>query len=202
MSITPEKAQEIFNELEKLKNAVDKIERNFQLHKVRIDSTDEYHFSLVTDAISGFMFKKDGSSALGVPKTSVEVVGRKLDPNGKEPAKMIRAENGDIVLDACHGNIILRGANVHIEGNSALGGQVTINSSKITQIDSPIFNAKTDYTTLAATGAFSASGGSHESNGEFANESTKGTDEEDASFFGRILSAIKKFKKFFESPCG
>jgi hypothetical protein len=138
---------------------------------------------------------------IGVPTQMKEVLGRKLDKKSGVPAKWVYAENGDIVLDARNGNIVLRAQNIQLHAVDALGGQITLDASKIVNISSPIFNATSDYAHLSCAANIDIVGGSSGIHGEFANENTKGTEETDTSFFGKILTGIKKFKKFFKSNC-
>ena len=174
-----------------------------QKHKWRIDSNSDITFSLLTENNTGIQFFRNGDSLFITDKTSTEVVGSKLPPNSDIPAKIIYAHNGDIVLDAKQGDIVLRGMNIRIEGIDGLGGEVTINSSKTVQIDAPNIKVQSQGNiTMSAASSFSAAGGSYADHGEFTNEKTAGTDFLQASFFGQILSAIKKFKDFFNSICG
>lgn len=172
-----------------------------QKHKFRIDSSDDVSFSLLMDKVIGIKFKSNGDLDVTTDKTFKEVVGKKIEAFSNIPAKIIYAENGDISLEAKTGNIYLRGLKVIIDGVDGLGGEVIINSSKNFQVDAPIVSIQSDKFTAAATISSSVAGGSIETLGQFANESATGTDEEKASFFGRILSAIKKFKEFFDSSC-
>jgi len=179
-------------------------ELNFvlQKHKFRISSDSTCTFSLLTDNNSGLEFFENGNSIFITDKTSTEVVGRKLPPASDIPAKMIHALNGDIVLDARQGDIVLRGLNIRIEGTDGLGGEVTINSSGIVQITAPTTRIQGEYCTMSASSCASLGAGALETHGEVSNEATSGSDFIRSSFFGKILSAIKRFKKFFESVCG
>jgi hypothetical protein len=173
-----------------------------QKHKWRIDSDEDLQFSLITNSNCGIMFVSNGNSLFTTDATSTEVVGRIVEPNSNIPAKIIRAINGDIVLLAEQGDIVLKGRNIRIEGVDGLGGEVTINSSKIVQISAPIVNAQSDKCTITGTISASVVGGSTETHGVIANDHSTGTDILQASFFGQILSAIKRFKDFFNSICG
>jgi hypothetical protein len=173
-----------------------------QKHLFRIDSDSELHFSILTDNNCGIIFGSNGNSLFTTDGTSTEVVGRTIAPNSDIASKRICAINGDIVLDAKNGDIVLKGMNIRIEGVDGMGGEVTINSSKIVQITSPISNIQGDKFTVATTNSASIAGGYVETHGENSNENSTGTDFLQSSFFGKILSAIKKFKKFFESICG
>jgi hypothetical protein len=174
-----------------------------QKHKWRIDSDNDILFSLITEHNTGIKFYNNGDSLFITDNTSSEVVGLKLPPNSDIPAKIIHAANGDIVLDAKQGDIVLRGMNIRIEGIDGLGGEVTINSSKTVQIGAPNVKVQSDgIITMTAASTISTAAGSNEKHGEIANEDTTGTDFLQASFFGKILTAIKKFKAFFNSICG
>lgn len=173
-----------------------------QKHKFRISSDSTCTFSLLTDNNSGLEFFENGNSIFITDKTSTEVVGRKIAPASDIPAKMIYALNGDIVLDARQGDIVLRGLNIRIEGTDGLGGEVTINSSKIVQIGAPTTNIQGDNLTVSTSSRVSLGSGTVETHAEVSNEATAGSDFIRSSFFGKILSAIKRFNKFFESKCG
>lgn len=174
-----------------------------QKHKWRLDSDGDILFSLVLNNNTGIKYFNNGDSLFITDNTSSEVVGLKLPPNSDIPAKIIHAANGDIVLDARQGDIVLRGMNIRIEGIDGLGGEVTINSSKTVQIGAPNVKVQSDGNiSMTAASSFSAAGGSLMSHGEYTNETTAGTDFLKASFFGKILSAIQKFKDFFNSICG
>jgi hypothetical protein len=175
-----------------------------QKHKFRIDSglkvkNETVIFGLTLDNQQGISFCESGNSRFTVDKTSIETVGRKLPGFSGEKAKFIKAQNGDIVLEAEHGDIILKGANIRIIANDGLGGEITINSSGIIQIDAATLKAQTTNSTIAATNQLSIAGGSLGTHGEMIVEQTTAIDFVNASFFGKILSTIKKFENFFKT---
>lgn len=174
-----------------------------QKHKFRIDSTSDLYFSLVTDSNCGIIFTGDGKSYFVTDTTSTEVVGGKLDPvkDKGAPGKHIQAINGDIVLEAKNGNIVLRGKNIKIDALDSAGGQIVIDSSKIIQTNAPITRMQGDNITLAASNNVSVAGGTADLHGQMSHTNTTGTDIVKASFFGKILIAIEKFKDFFNSIC-
>jgi hypothetical protein len=177
-----------------------------QKHKFRIDSGlnvkgEKVIFGLTLDNQQGITFLESGDSRFTVDKTSTETVGRKIAGYSHIPAKIIKAKNGDIVLDADHGDIILKGANIRIIANDGLGGEITINSSGIIQIDAATLKAQTTNSTIAATNQLNIAGGSLGNHGEIIVESSTASDFVNASFFGKILSTIKKFENFFKTNC-
>lgn len=175
-----------------------------QKHKFRIDSNEDILYGMLMDNNCGIFWDAEGNSRFTTDKTSLEVVGKKIKigPNERIPAKWINAKNGDIVLDAENGNIVLRAANIQIVSNDPLGGAVTISSTKNVRIDSPITNVQGENFCVAAVMEASVTGGSLSNHGEYNNESTTGTDIIKASWYGKVLTAIKKFQKFFDSICG
>ena len=183
------------------------IEYTQQKHKFRIDSSDKekIDFSVLTDAGAGLTFDSNGNTRFHTNNTSIEVVGRKIQKPSSDtciPAKFIQAKGGDIILEAEQGDIYLRGRNIFIVAKDALGGEVVIDSNKIIQMNAPVVNTQAENVTTVASGTLNLGAGAITKNGEIINEDTTGTDEIKASFFGKILSGLKKFKKFFNSKCG
>ncbi len=182
------------------------IEYTQQKHKFRIDSSDKekIDFSVLTDAGAGLTFESNGNTNFYTNNESREIVGRKIQkPSGAcIPAKLIQAKGGDIVLEAEQGDIYLRGRNIFIVATDALGGEVVIDSNKIIQMNAPVVNTQAENVTTVASGTLNLGAGAITKNGEIINEDTTGTDEVKASFFGKILSGLKKFKEFFNSKCG
>jgi hypothetical protein len=182
------------------------IEYTQQKHKFRIDSSDKekIDFSVLTDAGAGLTFESNGNTNFYTNNESREIVGRKIQkpPGTCIPAKLIQAKGGDIFLEAEQGDIYLRGRNIFIVAKDALGGEVVIDSNKIIQMNAPVVNTQAENVTTVASGTLNLGAGAITKNGEIINEDTTGTDEIKASFFGKILSGLKKFKKFFNSKCG
>lgn len=172
-----------------------------QKHQFRIDSNKDISFGVTTQYNQSFIFQTDGSSIFTLDGRSTEVVGRNIAPDSKQPAKLIYAKNGDIYLKSLNGDIILDGKNVRITATDALGGQIVLDATKIIQLMAPISNIQGDEITIAASGTVRAGGGTFEAYSQISTELTQGTDEVKASFFGKILSAIKEFKNFFGSLC-
>jgi len=183
------------------------IEYTQQKHKFRIDSSDKekIDFSVLTDAGAGLTFESNGNTNFYTNNESREIVGRKIQKPSSDtciPAKFIQAKGGDIVLEAEQGDIYLRGRNIFIVATDALGGEVVIDSNKIIQMNAPVVNTQADTATIAASATVNVTGGATISNGQIINENSTATDEIKASFFGKILAGLKKFKEFFNSKCG
>lgn len=83
----------------------------------------------------GFIYYENGDLDIVADKTSKEVVGRKIT-NESEPAKIIRAENGGIVLSAPYGTVTIVAANIRfvaLDGTG--GGEITFQASKLIHQD-------------------------------------------------------------------
>jgi hypothetical protein len=175
-----------------------------QKHRFRLDSNPNVYFSLLMDNNCGIQFLNNGNVQLTADNGYIEVLGEKIKttPGACNPAKIIYAKNGDIILDALNGDIVLRGSNIHIESTDPSGGEIVIRSNKTVQIDSSNTNIQGDTLSVASTLSSAIAGGFKESHGEINNESTAGTDIIKSSYYGKILSAIKRLKDFFNSICG
>lgn len=122
--------------------------------KYRIDSgstipkfgTTEY--SVITDGGDGFAYLTNGNHLATCEGTSHENVGMSVDGSGDTfiPAKWIRAENGDILLDAPQGTIYLRAKNIFFDAQSAdPDGNIFFNASN------DIYIKSTDNVTITGT---------------------------------------------------
>lgn len=196
------------DEQELIREALDylkKVQKNIKLGRFSIDSTDEAHLWITTDCGGGLVFSSNGNSIFTTYNSSIECVGFKLKPDGitpPPPAKIIHAWNGDIVLDAKQGDIVLRGKNIKIFATDSAGGQVIIDSSKLFNVSAPNTKISGDYCTISGSADISTMSGTGSNHGEIIHETSSGTAAVKSSLLGRILSIIEKVKKFFESPCG
>ena len=169
---------------------------------LRIDSNNQIPFGLLTDSGQGVVFQADGKSFFRTGTTSNEILGQKIQFGSNIPAKFIHAENGNIVLNAPHGTVEINAANIKLTSTNPSGGQITIDSTGKIQITSPSTTVQGENITVAASQQASIAGGSTGINGEISTNVTTSTDTAKASFFGQILSNIRRFSNFFQSKCG
>lgn len=169
---------------------------------MRIDSNNNVPCSILTDSGQGIVFKSDGTCYFRTGTTSTEVVGQDIQFGNNIPAKFIHAENGNIVLSAPKGTVEIVAANIKLVSTNPLGGQIVIDSTGTIQITSPSTKVQGENFNVAMTQGASIGGGKMETNGVIANNQTTATDEVKASFFGQILSGIRRFSNFFNSLCG
>lgn len=156
-------------------------------------------FAIFTDNAQGFEYTKDGVKLDKCNKTSYEICG--IDGNEKEPAKIIRAENGNIIFDAPNGEIIIRAKNIRIVAQDG-SGEVTITSAKHFAVNAPLQNFKgtssnTVMSNSASTGALAV-----DSRGEIQNSATSGSEDSEGSLLTQLLKISQKFKDWISKCTG
>ena len=82
-------------------------------------------YSVITDMGQGFQYTEEGNKLDACKKTSYEICGEETAEN--EPAKVIKAKSGNIVIEALGGDIILKARNIRIVAVDG-SGEITINS--------------------------------------------------------------------------
>lgn len=158
-------------------------------------------YSCTTKKGQGFIYYENGDLDIVADKTSKEVVGRKIT-NESEPAKIIRAENGGIVLSAPYGTVTIVAANIRfvaLDGTG--GGEITFQASKLIHQDAPTVTTQGTNTTTAAANNASVTGGTASVSANTQAEVQSGIDSDKSSVLGKILDAIARFKNFFASIC-
>ena len=156
-------------------------------------------YAVITDLGQGFMYTQDGNKYDTCEQVSYDLAGcdpSKPVPTG-QPAKIIRAQSGDIIIEALSGDIIIRGQHVRIESMDG-NGEVTITSPKQIALNAPIQNIKGTNTTIYGANSVSISGQAvDQANGL---PQTRGSlaDLLQGFSLGKIFGALTKFKKFLE----
>jgi hypothetical protein len=158
-------------------------------------------YSCTTKKGQGHIFYENGDLDVVNDKTSKEVCGRKIT-NETEPAKIIRAENGGIVLSAPYGTVTIVAANIRfvaLDGTG--GGEITFQASKQIHQDAPTITAQGSNVTIAASQNASVTGSTATLIANTQAEVQSGIDSDKSSILGKILDAITRFKDFFNSIC-
>lgn len=159
-------------------------------------------YSCTTKKGQGHIFYENGDLDIVNDKTSKEVCGRKIT-NENDLAKIIRAENGGIILEAPYGTITIKAANIRfvaVDG-TAEGGEITFNASKVINQDAPTINSQGSNITMAASQGAYVTGSTAAVSANTQAEVQSGIDSDKSSILGQILDAIKKFKEFYKSIC-
>ena len=158
-------------------------------------------YALTTKLGQGDIFYENGDHDFVANATSKEVVGRKIT-NEQTPAKIIRAENGGIILSAPYGTITIVAANIRfvaVDGKD--GGEISFQASKIINMNAPTVNTQGTNVVMAASQTASIAGSTADINGGAQVTVSSGVDTDSSSVLGQIVQAIKKFQNFFNSIC-
>ena len=157
-------------------------------------------FAVTTDNNQGLILSQNGNLLIRNKASSLELCGEKLTDD-KTPAKTIDAANGDIHIRAKNGTIILEAANIRLVGVDGKGGEITIQASKICNIDAPTVSGQGTNISFAGANKTQIAGTSLDLATSTKASCASGVDTDSSSIMGQILKAIKDFKEFFASIC-
>ena len=113
------------------------------LYEVQTQEAQSFAFHASTGQGASEEGPGTGKAVLYTPGMSIEVLGEGLktrDPGDMSqlPAKIIRCQKGDIILEASDGNILLRGRNVLIDANGGgQDGQFVTKATRVAELDAP-----------------------------------------------------------------
>ena len=162
----------------------------------------DIELGLSTPTKQGINMYKNGNCDFAINGTLHEVSGcdaKKIKPGC--PGRIINAKNGDILIQAKNGTITLEAANIRLVGVDGTGGEVTIQASKTVHMDAPTVSTQGTNVTIAGAQSASFAGSTAEVTGSAQTTISSGAESDSSSLMGQILTAIKKFKKFFSSIC-
>lgn len=156
-------------------------------------------FAIFTDLGQGFEYTQEGNKYDICDKTSYELCGSDTQEN--EPAKVIRAINGNIVLDAPNGEIIIRAKSIRIVAQDG-SGEVTITSAKHFAVNAPIQNFKGSISNNVMSNSASTGALAVDSRGEIQNSATSGSEDTEGSLLTQLLKISQKFKNWISKCTG
>lgn len=154
-------------------------------------------FSVTTDLGQGFVYLQNGNYYQQCQQVSYEISGcskSKPVPDG-QPARIIRTESGNIIIEAMSGDVIIRGRNVRIESTDG-NGEVTINAPKIINLKAPVSNVQATNTNILGSNNVSVIGQSVDTAGGIQNARGVLSDLLQGFGIGKVLSLLTKVKKF------
>jgi hypothetical protein len=160
----------------------------------------DIELGLSTPTKQGINFYKNGNCDFAINGTLKEVSGL----NGKkseEFSRIIDAANGSILIQALNGTITLKAKNIRLVGVDGTEGEITLQASKKIHTDAPTVSTQGTNVTIAASQSASVAGSTAEVTGSAQTTISSGAESDSSSLLGQILTAIKKFKKFFSSIC-
>jgi hypothetical protein len=154
---------------------------------------------LSTPTKQGINMYKNGNCDFAINGTLKEVSGFNVKSGH---ARIIEAVNGDIHIKASNGTIFLEAKNIRLVGVDGTEGEITLQASKICNIDAPTAGIQGTNITLAASSKVQVAGAAAASLVGGAQTTVDcGTDADSSSVMGKILKALEDFKKFFSSIC-
>lgn len=154
-------------------------------------------YGVVTDLGQGFIYTQDGNKYDNCDQVSYDIAGcdkQKPIPEG-QPAKIIRTESGNIIIEAMSGDIIIRGKHVRIESTDG-NGEVTINSAKQVSVAAPIASIKGTNTTIYGSKSVDVAGQAVDTAAGLIPTRGSLADLLAGTFLGKILGILTKFQKF------
>lgn len=158
---------------------------------------NKIEYSVTTDSSQGFQYGANGNKFDVSLGTSYEICGEKVQEN--EPGKVIRALNGNIVIEAIDGEIVLRGNSIRLVAKDG-SGEITLVANSQIQSSAPIVNEKGTISNSLMSNSKSVAAQAVDTAGGIVLTSGTLTDAEQGSFLGKIMKVLQKFKKWLE--CG
>ena len=155
----------------------------------------EISYSMITDEGTGFRYYKTGDYWNINDRSSVERCGIRL--NDKEVAKLIQADNGDIVLEAPNGQITLKAKNIRIMAEDG-DGEITMQAGKILEADAPTSRVKGTNVDITAVSGAQVMGSYADITAGVQQSSSSLTDITQGSFVGAVLNVLGNIKKYLE----
>lgn len=154
-------------------------------------------YAVITDLGQGFLYTQDGNKYDTCDQVSYDLSGcdkSKPVPEG-QPAKIIRTESGNIIIEAVSGDIIIRGKHIRIEATDG-NGEVTINSPKQVSLSAPITSVKGTNTTIYGSKSVDIAGQAVDAASGLIPTRGSLADLLQGTFLGKVLGILQKFKKF------
>lgn len=167
----------------------------YRLQGGNVEAGKEVSYSMITDEGTGFSYYKTGDYWNINDRSSVDICGMKL--NDKEVAKLIYAENGDIVLEAPGGQIQIKAKNIRLLAEDG-SGEITLQAGKILEADAPTSRVKGTNVDITAVSGAQMIGSYVDSSAAVQQSNSSLTDITQGSLVGTILNALGNIKKFLE----
>jgi len=155
-------------------------------------------YAITTDSSQGFQYTGNGNKFDACFGTSYEVCGENLQKDG-QPGKVIRAINGNIVIEAMGGDIVLIGNNIRLKARDG-SGEITLVANSQVHTQAPIVNQKGTVSNSLMTNSTSIAANAVDTAGGIQNTSGTLTDVTQGTFLGGLIKVLQKFKKWLE--CG
>ena len=148
--------------------------------ELKNETTD---YTMYTDEGQGIGFYKNGLHRLVTNGCSYETVGVGQQQKQDQPAKIIAAATGNIVIEAQDGDILLKGRNIRFDAEDEL----TLRSTGIMNLEASTLHCKATNTNILVSQKLTMGGQFVKTMGGASNESGTKADSKKGSFLGRIF---------------
>lgn len=161
---------------------------------------EKIDYAVFTDNGQGFEYTVEGNYYERCDKTSYELCGGEITDD-KQPAKVIRASNGNINIEAPGGEVIIRAKSIRLIAQDGQG-EVTITSLKQFNVTSPVQTYKGAVSNAVLSNSFSVGAQAVDTTGNVQNTSSSGGDDTESSILNKLLKINDKFKTFLKACLG
>ena len=152
-------------------------------------------YSVVTDTSQGIHYAANGNKFDNCNASSIEVCGQNCDETSF--AKSIKAKNGNILIEALNGEIVLKANSIRLVARDAKG-EITLTANSQVHVDSPIVNEKGTIGNSFMSNSKSIASNATDVVGGFQMTAGVTTDIFKGTFLGGVMKALSKFKKWLE----
>jgi hypothetical protein len=157
-------------------------------------------YAVFTDNGQGFEYTVEGNYYERCDKTSYELCGAEITDE-KQPAKVIKASNGNINIEAPGGEVIIRAKSIRLVAEDGQG-EITLTALKAAAITAPVQTFKGANSNTVMTNSLSLGAQVVESSGNIQNSANSGADDTESSILNKLLKINDKFKKFLKACLG
>lgn len=157
-------------------------------------------YAVFTDNGQGFEYTVEGNKYDTCDKTSYELCGKEITDR-TQPAKIIRASNGNINIEAINGEVIIKAASIRLVAQDG-SGEITLTSLKQIAMNAPVQTQKGAISNVIMTNSASIGAQAVDTNGNIQNTQSSGSDETESSILNKLLKINDKFKKFLKACLG
>ena len=140
-------------------------------------------YSVYTDEYQGIAWYKNGLQRLVVNGCSYETVGVGQQQKEDQPAKIIAAASGNIIIEAQDGDILFKARNIRLDAEDEL----TLRSTGIMNLEASTLHCKATNTNILVSQKLTMGGQFVKTMGGASNESGTKADSKKGSFLGRIF---------------
>jgi len=172
------------------------VDAKFQITSGAKDFTGTtMEYSMVTDTSQGLHYAANGNKFDNCNASSIEVCGQNCDETSF--AKTIKAKNGNILIEALSGEIVLKANSIRLVARDAQG-EITLTANTQVHVDSPIINEKGTISNSFMSNSKSIAANATDVVGGIQMTAGVTTDILKGTFLGGVMKALAKFKKWLE----